>query len=118
MTRSLPPSHAHGMAVATSASGCQWSPKAGPPFEVIAAPANANHNAYNAAHKGMLHEPIRREPRRDAAADDTIDHPIGCRKRQERISIDQRLAPRRKDAGRVQHEVGTDSDKDSYDDAG
>ena len=40
MTRSLPPSQAHGIAVATSASGYQWGPKAGPRFHVTTSVRN------------------------------------------------------------------------------
>ena len=40
---------------------------------------------------------------------------MGCRKQQDCIGIDHRLVPRRKHAGRVRHEVGTE--KDCYDDA-
>ncbi len=101
-----------------SASGYQWGPKARAPCQVTRRADDANDKAYNAARQGTLHGPIRREPWRDVAAHDTIDDPIGCRKQQDRIGIDHRLATRRKDAGRVQHEVGTDSEKDSYADAG
>jgi hypothetical protein len=63
----------------------------------------------------MLDGADRREPGRDEAAHETIDRPIGCRKQQDHIGIHHRLAPRPNDAGRVQHECGTDSDKDSCD---
>src|SRR5207249_679782 len=79
---------------------------------------NAHGEAYNAAHQGVLHGPIGREPGNEVAAHDAIDGAIDRRKQQGRVEADHRLAPWREDAGHVQHDVGCKGEYDAHEYSG